>query len=208
MSAPVNTELEESTNTSLKRKHSETDANNDSNTETKCENSPSPKKSKIIGDINTTNGNTDYGLTKGQQKKQERYGFTQQERNKYKRQQKKENKQLKNKLKLESMSEEEKTKYFDEKMQKRKLKQQQKEFYNKKLLQASKTGMKICIDLYFNKYYNKNMEYTNVIKQLCYCWNANKLSLNPISLHLLNVDQNWNKYFESQGILQWKGINI
>ena len=157
---------------------------------------------------NNSNGNTSYGATKRQERKKERTGFTQKERNIHKRKQKQEKKRSENKAKFESMTQEEKTAYFDKKMEQRRLKQQQKQVYNEKLLKASKDGMKICIDLSFNKLYQKDMEYTNVMKQLCYCWNHNKLAKYSASLHLLNVDENWIKYFKKQGILGWKGINI
>ena len=193
---------------SLKRKHSEmgsiTSVENN-------EEEPPTKKQKQDSNIkkeSSASGETSYGATKRQERREERSGFSQKERNAHKRKQKKEKKRLENSAKFESMTEEEKTAHCNAKWEKRRLKQQQKEMYNKKLLEASKTGMKICIDLSFNKLYNKDMEYTNVLKQLCYCWNHNKLAKYSASVHLLNVDQNWMKYFKQQGILGWKGINI
>eukprot|EP01083_Nonionella_stella_P228132 808753_1 len=203
--------------TSLKRKHSEMQSiptANDAEAPQKKQKRDCQQQGMNDADESRltvdslTHGVTSYGLTKRQQRKQERSGFSQTERNTFRRKQKLEKKRKRNKDRFESMTQEEKEKHFKEKQERRMLKEKQKEFFNQKLIEASANGMKVCVDLYFNREFHKDMEYTNVTKQLCYCWNANKLAKHSVSLHLLAADQHWNKYLQKQGIVSWKGIHI
>ena len=201
----------------LKRKHVEMEST-DNDTSSKDLYQESPPNKKLKQNKNEQNdeekktghndGNTVYGMTTRQQRKKERSGYDQKQRNIHRRRQKQERRKARKQQEWKSMTEEEKMERLDAKRKRRELEEKRKEEANAKTMYGSVHGMKICIDLSFNKIYKKDMEYTNVTKQLCYSWNANKSAKHAVAVHLLNVDEDWKKLLEKQGFYSWKGVHI
>lgn len=112
--------------------------------------------------LQSDNGVTDYGMTKRQRRKMERTTFSQKDRNLHKRKMKQQRRKRADQERLDALSEEERAQHRSDRIQERERNRKLKEVQRGRVEEASKTGMRICIDLGFNKMYKKDMEYTNV----------------------------------------------
>ncbi|ETO13577.1 hypothetical protein RFI_23788 [Reticulomyxa filosa] len=58
--------------------------------------------------------------------------------------------------------------------------------------------LQIAIDLSYTECYQNERDYWMVIRQLCFAWKSNKLSMHPAVIHVLAYSSSWMPYFEQQ----------